>query len=155
MRREVFEELGGFVETFRGMYEDRVFFTKVSLKLAVFVSDVCWVKYRQHPASSCAIAEKTGDVDSAWPSYLIWVEPFLTEQGVRDKWVRKALNRAFRLYGYQNSYGIVGLIHRPRWSIQGVLIWTALGIAKWTLTGPAYRWLQMKRGVMLLDVTRA
>jgi glycosyltransferase involved in cell wall biosynthesis len=47
MRRDVVERLGGFEESFRGLYEDQVFFFKVNLAHAVFVSDACWMKYRQ------------------------------------------------------------------------------------------------------------
>lgn len=154
IRREVFKDVGGFVDSFRGMSEDRVFFTKLGLKLPVFVSHNCWARYRQHPDSCCAVAEKTGDADSAWLSFLKWVEAYLTEQGINDAKVLKVLNKAFRHYGCQNSYGILGYIYNLRWRMQSGLIWTALGIAKWTLPASTYRWIQMKRGVIIQDTTR-
>src|ERR1044072_6756156 len=56
-RREIMQEVGGYEESFRGLFEDQVFHSKVCLKAPVFVSSKCWYKYRKHPGSCCAIAE--------------------------------------------------------------------------------------------------
>ena len=154
LRREVFEEIGGFIESFRGMHEDQVFFVKLGLKLPAFVANECWARYRQHPDSCCAISEKNGEADSAWLHLLDWVTGYLIEQGVNDRTIWNALNKAWRPVPYQASHGILGLIQNLKWHIQRKLIWTALGVAKWTLPDPAYRWIQMKRGIILQDTTR-
>src|SRR5581483_7283526 len=60
MRRDMLETVGGFEEDFRGMYEDQVFFAKVYFNVAVFVSGECLDKYRQHPESHCAVADRSG-----------------------------------------------------------------------------------------------
>ena len=151
LRREVFEEIGGFIESFRGMYEDQVFFVKLGLKLPAFVANECWARYRQHPDSCCAIAEKNGESDPAWLHLLGWIRDYLIEQGVTDRRIWNALNKAWRP---QTSHGVRGFIQNLKWCIQRKLIWTALGVAKWTLPAPAYRWIQMKRGVILPDSTR-
>jgi GT2 family glycosyltransferase len=57
IRREIFEKIGKFEESFRTMYEDQVFFSKVLLNASVFVADECWAKYRQHPASCSSQSE--------------------------------------------------------------------------------------------------
>jgi glycosyltransferase involved in cell wall biosynthesis len=48
VRRSVYERLGGFEESFRGMYEDQAFFAKLFLEYPVYVSDRAWARYRQH-----------------------------------------------------------------------------------------------------------
>ena len=50
-RRSILTNLGGFEESFRGMYEDQVLFAKVHLRFPVYVSGQCWAKYRQHSES--------------------------------------------------------------------------------------------------------
>ena len=52
VRRETVAAVGGFVDSFPGMYEDQVFFAKVTLQAPVFVSGECWSRHRQHPNSS-------------------------------------------------------------------------------------------------------
>jgi glycosyltransferase involved in cell wall biosynthesis len=64
VRRAVFERVGGFEAAFHGIfniYEDQAFYAKVTLATPVFASDTCWSKYRQHPESSCAVAQQSGE----------------------------------------------------------------------------------------------
>jgi glycosyltransferase involved in cell wall biosynthesis len=85
LRRQVIEKVGGFEDTFRGLYEDQVFCTKVCLQFPVFVASQYWYKYRQHPNSCCAIAEKTKK--EYWhlqrPVFLNWLEQYLSEKGFK------------------------------------------------------------------------
>ena len=46
--RSAYQGLGGFEESFRGMYEDQAFFAKLYLKFPTYVSDKVWARYRQH-----------------------------------------------------------------------------------------------------------
>lgn len=50
--RKAFDQLGGFEDRFRGMYEDQVFFSKLYLGFPTYVSDCCWARYRQHQGNS-------------------------------------------------------------------------------------------------------
>lgn len=50
--RVAFDQLGGFEDRFRGMYEDQVFFAKLYLKFPTYVSDRYWARYRQHDGNS-------------------------------------------------------------------------------------------------------
>src|SRR5215813_9503791 len=42
LRRDVVAAVGGFVDAFERLYEDQVFFAKVTLRAPVFVSGECW-----------------------------------------------------------------------------------------------------------------
>ncbi len=97
VRRTVFEDVGEFEETFRGMYsvyEDQAFYAKVCLKRFLFVSDACWDRYRQHPNASCAIAKTTGQENFARQFFLNWLAKYLSQQGIRDTEIWWALRRA-------------------------------------------------------------
>jgi len=54
LRRAAFDDVGGYEETFRGMYEDQVFQAKLYLEHPVYVSSHVWIRYRRH-ADSCVI----------------------------------------------------------------------------------------------------
>ncbi|WP_200929926.1 glycosyltransferase family A protein [Nostoc piscinale] len=85
VRRQVIEKVGGFEDSFRGLYEDQVFCTKVCLQFPVFVASQCWYKYRQHPKSCCVIAQKTKK--EYWhiqrPVFLNWLEQYLSIKGFK------------------------------------------------------------------------
>jgi glycosyltransferase involved in cell wall biosynthesis len=134
IRREVFTTIGGFQNTFRGMYEDQVFFTKVCLTMPVFVADAYWARYRQHPESCCAIAEKTGEMDTAWRPFLQWVASYLTEHGIHDSQVWRALRRQLQPYRHPLRYHLKSC----SWQFSKRLN----RLAKRTLPAPAYTWLE-------------
>ncbi|MHC5827645.1 MAG: hypothetical protein ACYT04_70125, partial [Nostoc sp.] len=73
LRCEAIKTVGGFEECFPGLYEDQAFYAKAYLKICVFVSNECWVKYRQHPNSCCAIALKTGYEYHGRLFFLTWL----------------------------------------------------------------------------------
>jgi glycosyltransferase involved in cell wall biosynthesis len=89
MRREVFDNIGKFEESFRTMYEDQAFFSKVLLNAPVFVSDQCWAKYRQHPASCSSQAETKQYYQSRLP-FISWLEHYLSTQNIQNPEVWKA-----------------------------------------------------------------
>ena len=114
LRRKVVEEVGGFVESFRGMYEDQAFFSKVFLKTPIFVESGCWDRYRQHAKGSCQVAETQGHYyplqpNSAEHTFLNWLETHLSEQSTTYPEIRRALNTALLPYRYPTLY---------RWSKQ-------------------------------------
>ena len=69
-RRRAVEEVGGFEAGFAGMYEDQAFFFKFFLAHPVLVHAEVVDRYRQHPASACAlgVAEGTYDPDAHNPA---------------------------------------------------------------------------------------
>jgi glycosyltransferase involved in cell wall biosynthesis len=91
IRREAAERAGGFEETFRGLYEDQVFCTKICLKQPVVASYQCWYRYRQHPGSTCQSAKRQGVYTSARPIFLSWLAAYLKAEGIGDKALWNAL----------------------------------------------------------------
>ena len=96
MRREVFEEIGRFEESFRGMFEDQVFFMKLALAAPVFVSSRRWARYRQRKDSHSARMESSGDVREARARLLAWLESYLREHGTTAPEVWDMLRRQTR-----------------------------------------------------------
>jgi glycosyltransferase involved in cell wall biosynthesis len=91
-RREMIGRVGGFEETFHGMYqlyEDSAFSAKACLNESVFVADECWVRYRQHPDSCGAIWTGKGELHperphSAQSFFLSWLEEYFRRQNLQD-----------------------------------------------------------------------
>jgi len=94
IRRSAFEQVGGFQEIFRGIYEDQAFFVKLCLSAPVYVANECWARYRQHADSCCSIAERTGEAERAWLPFLNWVATYLIEHGMKGTRAWKALQQA-------------------------------------------------------------
>lgn len=108
LRREVVAAVGGFVEHFRGMYEDQAFFAKVCLHTPVFVLGEHSARYRQHPASCCQLAERGGQYRAAEERYLRWLAVYLdrypTDAG--DDWA--TLGRLLWPYRHPLTYRLCG-----------------------------------------------
>jgi len=102
VRRETVTAVGGFVDSFAGMYEDQIFFAKVTLQAAVFVSGECFSRHRQHPNSSSSLWRRTGEYYSAGPNiaFLDWVRTYLHSRGMKDPMIEKILQR--RLWRYKH-----------------------------------------------------
>ena len=98
VRREVLEQVHGFEETFRNLYDEQAFYAKVCLQASVFAADACWSRYRQHPGSLVAQARKGGQEYGLRLAFLQWLEAYLTEHGVADPEIRSALRRQLRRY---------------------------------------------------------
>jgi glycosyltransferase involved in cell wall biosynthesis len=115
VRREAIDRIKGFEDSFRGMYEDQVFFYKLCLHEPVFVESGCWDRYRQHPDSACAVSYATGEYDPggnpqpATEAFLNWLVGYLTEQGVTDRKVWRALQASVRLCRHPILYRLTAV----------------------------------------------
>ena len=78
MRRKVVEQVGGFEERFRGLYEDQAFFAKVSLAAPVFVTSQCSARYRQHANSNCSTTHIQHS--AARSAFLRWLADYISKQ---------------------------------------------------------------------------
>jgi glycosyltransferase involved in cell wall biosynthesis len=97
VRREVFDSVGRFEEMFDGMYEDQVFYAKVTLAAPVYVAGSYWARYRQHPTSTVSVARKTGQMEATRRRYLNWLEGYLITQNIKEQRVWRALRKEQRL----------------------------------------------------------
>lgn len=117
IRRNVFEDIGTFETSFRGLFEDRVFFSKVYLNADVFIISDCLDWYRQHSTSACYVEQTTGHYHPAGRSkahfmFLQWLKSYLLQQGVQDKALWRAMYAS--LWRYQNLplYYVYQLLYR-------------------------------------------
>jgi glycosyltransferase involved in cell wall biosynthesis len=84
--------VGGFVETFRTLYEDQAFYYKMCLRYRVMATDDILDFYRQHPDSACSQEGRIAG-DRKWrPIFLNWLQDYLIDNGVKEE----RLWRAFR-----------------------------------------------------------
>jgi glycosyltransferase involved in cell wall biosynthesis len=139
MRRELLTEIGGFEDSFRGMYEDQAFFVKVFLNATVYVHRQVLDRYRQHPDSSCHVAINMGIYhelrnNPAHQRFLNWVEDYLSQQGVKDAEIWQALQKQLWPYQHPRLYSLLYPLQR------------ILDMIK-------YRWWGIKRRIFLPPAT--
>jgi glycosyltransferase involved in cell wall biosynthesis len=96
MRREAISRVGGFDAAFRGMFEDQVFFMKLSVTAHAFVASRVWARYRQRDDSCTARAQASGQVAEARRMLLERIERHLRDQDVRSPEVWRTLRRQQR-----------------------------------------------------------
>jgi len=90
LRRALVEQVGGFEESFRDLYEDQVFAAKVCRTTPVYISGRYWYRYRQHPNSCCLTAQREGRLESSREPFLRWLVAYLEQEGLAgsDAWRR-------------------------------------------------------------------
>ncbi len=98
IRREAYEAIGGFEPSFRGLYEDQVFLSKIALARSIVVIPEVLDHYRQHAGSCCHQGVASGEYhpDGLHPArrrYLLWLEDYCRERGVADRELLQALER--------------------------------------------------------------
>ena len=98
IRTDIVRRLGGFEESFKGMYEDQAFYAKVFLSVPVAATDDCLAWYRQHPNSHCSIAKTTGRHTATQYTFLKWLENYCSEQEIHDPTVIQTIRRQLWLH---------------------------------------------------------
>lgn len=76
VRRSAVLRVGAFEASFRGLYDDQVFYAKLALAEPVYVSSDCIARYRQHDTSCCATARRLGIGEQARKTFLQWLEEY-------------------------------------------------------------------------------
>jgi glycosyltransferase involved in cell wall biosynthesis len=97
VRTHAVREVGGFVDAFRGMYEDQAFLARFCLSRAVYVSQRCTTLYRQHASATSALAERFGRTETARSRYYDWLESILEKAGECGSELRQAARLARQL----------------------------------------------------------
>jgi len=103
VRKRTFKRIGGFVDQFRGMYEDQAFVAKLYLHCRTVVSTTCYDRYRLHPDSICARVWATGTYHDFRLEFLRWLQTYFDREKIDDPAAIAALERA--LAPYQNPGG--------------------------------------------------
>ena len=91
VRTSVARDIGGYEEAFRWMYDDQVFCAKVCLSRPVLTSSICGYRYRQHAASSSAVADGSGEYELGRLAFLEWLAAYLMSNGRTDPELWRAL----------------------------------------------------------------
>lgn len=114
-RREAIAYVGGFEETFRGLYEDQAFFAKLSCSAAIYVSDRCWYKWRKHADSACSEAVSSGKYQAERLRYLLWLKNYLSQEGIlRDELSRTLKNQIWKCR-HPSLSRLRNSVQNPRW----------------------------------------
>ncbi len=145
VRREAAMAVGGFDNSFRGIFEDQVFYSRVCLQHAVLVTDDETARYRQHETSCCAGALQRGDYDPFFPSagrgrYLKWLLELLQERRCEDTVLWQALRRALR--PYRHPLLAWPWSHLPRWKAKSKQALKEL--LRRLLPAPVLRWIKAR-----------
>jgi glycosyltransferase involved in cell wall biosynthesis len=103
IRRDAYDRIGGFEPSFRGLYEDQVFLSKMTATYPVVVIEEVLDYYRQHTESCCYRNIETGEYvpDDFHPSrgrYLRWLREYLRAIDLRDPVIKRELRRQLRPY---------------------------------------------------------
>jgi glycosyltransferase involved in cell wall biosynthesis len=122
VRRTVAENVAGFEESFRGMYEDQVFYAKLCLATPVLATDDCLAWYRQHPKSNYSTAIDSGQTHVLRYRFLKWLETYCHEKRVGDQRVWEALRRQLWLYNSSDRLNLPEFVqNRIRWIKKWIL----------------------------------
>jgi len=97
VRTEALRRSGGPTAEFAGMYEDQVLFCKLALRYPILVSERCLYKYRQHDASCCSQARRSGARRDARLAFLRWLRAHLAEHHLGDDGLKMAVDRELRM----------------------------------------------------------
>lgn len=113
-RRDTARSVGGFDESIQDLYEDQVFIAKMVLAGAVYVDSHCGERYRQHEASTSAIAEREGRyhptrVNEPRRVFLEWLEGYTRRVPASDRELDRALKAAMKPY---RPWGLDWLLRR-------------------------------------------
>ena len=122
VRRNVAEEIGGFEDSFRGMYEDQAFYAKICLYTPVLATDDCLAWYRQHSKSNYSTAIHSGQTHIFRYKFLKWLETYCQEKQTQDKRVWEVLRRQLWLYESSSQQKLPGFVQDSiRWVKKWIL----------------------------------
>ncbi|MFN3847541.1 MAG: glycosyltransferase family 2 protein [Paracoccaceae bacterium] len=139
---------GGFDDSFRTLYEDQVFFFRMTLRYRIIVLDEVLDYYRQHPSSAVhAAGGAAGDMRMR-PVFLEWLQDEMIEGGFKSKRLWKAFRA--EMWRFDNPR-----LHRwasaPRRLIDAWNVQTRRLVIT-VLTPPVYNWLRRKFRLQVVDV---
>jgi SAM-dependent methyltransferase len=141
-RRDAVEAVGAFEEGFRGNpYEDQVFFAKLALSAPMLAVPECWDRYRQHPDSAVARAERDGQEISQRLAFLAWLADYLERQG----WGRTTLWRSVVRQAWSFRHPRLGALAAAGGRVGRRLTRRARSLARRGLPRPILEWIRARR----------
>jgi glycosyltransferase involved in cell wall biosynthesis/SAM-dependent methyltransferase len=142
VRREVVVRVGAFEESFRGnVYEDQAFLAKIVLGAPVVTADECWDRYRQHPGSSVATAEREGREVSQRITFLAWLGRYLERQGMRGTPLWRSIVRQKWTYEHPRFRALVAVSRDAHQHLTR----RAKTVVRQALPGPVLDWIRARR----------
>ncbi len=96
VKKVVLEKYGGFDESFKGLYEDQVFLSKIYLQENVFISSACNNKYRQRPDSIIGASFEDGSYYLIRKRFLSWLESYIEVNKISYSEVNQKLQEAMQ-----------------------------------------------------------
>ncbi|MBB6053978.1 glycosyltransferase family 2 protein [Armatimonas rosea] len=98
-RTDILRAVGGWDESFKGLYEDNVLYTRLFTQFPVYAASNTWSLYRQHPDNCCHQAMASGEWALGKPSpakerILLWIQRYLDDNSLNDPAVTRALRAA-------------------------------------------------------------
>lgn len=115
IKKNVLEKYGGFDDSFKGMYEDQVFLSKIYLHENIFISSACKNRYRQRRNSLVGLSYEDGNYFSIRKRYLDWLQNFLLTEKINDERVKRLLKKALFPYEHPIAYYFVHDGPRKLW----------------------------------------
>lgn len=92
VRRSAIDAVGGFDESFQGLYDDQVFYARLALRFTLLADGHVLDRYRQHPESMTARASRVRERE-ARARFLTWLETEALAAGVHDAALQRAIAR--------------------------------------------------------------
>lgn len=92
IRRSAFDEVGGYEERFRAMYEDQALYLKLYLRYPVYISSSTWLRYRQLAISCCGSLSRADRLRRR-AEFLEWLEDSEAVVSLHDKRINSAIRR--------------------------------------------------------------
>jgi hypothetical protein len=123
VRTEVVLAIGGFEESFHGMYEDQAFYAKVCLFVAILATSDCLAWYRQHSKSHSAVLIQSGELYSTQYAFLQWLERYCSDHKIKDANVLQTIRRKLWLNKVVSAGQLPALPARAMFRVKKWILW--------------------------------
>ena len=94
VRRNAAVEAEGFEDSFRRIFTDQVFYSKLLLKWPAFACGQNLFRYRKHSVSAVSVVRNAGGLRNARLTYLAWLKHYLDDRAISEPAIRRALRMA-------------------------------------------------------------